>query len=254
MIDWLFFDVGNVLFDDAPQDFHAMKYFHRAIVRSQPDYTFAKMLADREELGKKGEKLILGRIAARFLVPDDIMTTYRQARRDLADRYDEINLLLPQVPQVIESLARQFKLGILANQPTECRASLARRGLLNHFQVVAISDELRLRKPDPAIFEWALAQAAIDPRRAVMIGDRRDNDIVPAAQLGMKTIWIDWPSHRHKSWFPTDDDSLLFLASSDRVPYFGDHRHLTPEPDWTASSLAEVPEALEQLVRSIDPA
>lgn len=32
--------------------------------------------------------------------------------------------------------------------------------------------------------------AKCKPENAVMIGDRIDNDIVPAKQLGMKTIWI----------------------------------------------------------------
>ena len=40
------------------------------------------------------------------------------------------------------------------------------------------------------IFEIALERSRCRPENAVMIGDRIDNDIVPAKQLGMKTIWI----------------------------------------------------------------
>lgn len=248
MIDWLFFDVGNVLFDDAPQDFAAMKYFHQAIVEQHPDYSFEQMLLDREELGRQGEKLILGQIAIRYLDAERVAQVYKRARQELASRYDEVNLLLPSALSVVQSLASRFRLGILANQPAECRASLARRGLLDHFVVVAISDELKMRKPDPSIFQWAIHQAGISPAKAIMIGDRRDNDILPAAKIGMKTLWLDWPSHRMRSWFPIDPDAQLFLASSDRVPYFGDHRHLKPDPDATASTLDDVPTAITRLV------
>ena len=46
------------------------------------------------------------------------------------------------------------------------------------------------QNPDRRIFEIALERSGCKPENAVMIGDRIDNDIVPAKQLGMKTIWI----------------------------------------------------------------
>jgi len=35
-----------------------------------------------------------------------------------------------------------------------------------------------------------LERAGCKPEEAVMIGDRIDNDIVPAKSLGMRTVWI----------------------------------------------------------------
>ena len=40
------------------------------------------------------------------------------------------------------------------------------------------------------IFHRALIAASCLPDSAVMIGDRLDNDIVPAKRVGMKTVWI----------------------------------------------------------------
>lgn len=45
-------------------------------------------------------------------------------------------------------------------------------------------------KPDIRIFEYALDKANCIPQDACMIGDRLDNDILPAKSLGMKTVWI----------------------------------------------------------------
>ena len=63
-------------------------------------------------------------------------------------------------------------------------------GLLEYIDVVAASAELGVSKPNRAIFERAFEMADCAPNEATMIGDRLDNDIIPAAELGMVTVWI----------------------------------------------------------------
>lgn len=46
-----------------------------------------------------------------------------------------------------------------------------------------------MAKPDPRIFIEALRQSSCIPAETVMIGDRFDNDIMPAKKLGMHTVW-----------------------------------------------------------------
>ena len=36
----------------------------------------------------------------------------------------------------------------------------------------------------------ALDKAGCRPEDAIMIGDRLDNDIIPAKKMGMKTVWV----------------------------------------------------------------
>lgn len=52
------------------------------------------------------------------------------------------------------------------------------------------SAEEGISKPNPRIFEIALGRADCKAEHAVMIGDRIDNDVVPAKKMGMKTVWI----------------------------------------------------------------
>ena len=47
-----------------------------------------------------------------------------------------------------------------------------------------------MKKPDLRIFRIALERADCKPEEAVMVGDRIDNDIIPANKIGMKTVWI----------------------------------------------------------------
>lgn len=52
------------------------------------------------------------------------------------------------------------------------------------------SAEAGCAKPDLRLFEMALQKAKCDPSDAIMVGDRLDNDIIPAKKLGMKTVWV----------------------------------------------------------------
>ena len=55
---------------------------------------------------------------------------------------------------------------------------------------MAASAELGIAKPDRLIFERAIELAGCQLQNAVMVGDRLDNDIIPAKALGLKTVWI----------------------------------------------------------------
>lgn len=61
---------------------------------------------------------------------------------------------------------------------------------MKYINLVVASAEEGVAKPDKKIFEIALERSGCKPENAVMIGDRIDNDIVPAKIIGMKTIWI----------------------------------------------------------------
>lgn len=246
LIDWVFIDVGNVLFNDDPQNFHAYRLMHETIELRHPNYTFDDMLTERESRACRGEDFILSAIAHQFLRPEEAKTIFHTIRKYLIETYDQNNLQNPGVVPVLDTLRSRWRLGILANQPPECRNSLTRRGLLNYFDVVAISDELGLHKPDVGLYEWAILQSGCNPSRAVMIGDRRDNDISPASRLSMRTILVHWPECRSRGWNPDDPQAQAFLDSCDRVPLFS-AVPVGPEPDCTVHSLAEIPAALTTL-------
>ena len=63
-------------------------------------------------------------------------------------------------------------------------------GIGKYFDVVMASAEAGCAKPDLKIFSMALDKAGCRPEDAIMIGDRLDNDIIPAKKMGMKTVWV----------------------------------------------------------------
>jgi 5'-nucleotidase len=252
MIDWVFLDVGNVLFNDDPQNFEGYRLLFDTLRLRHPNYSFDQMLAEREERARAGENFILYTIAKRMLPENEAKISLRNIRELLIESYDRHNLWDEGQRGALDELRVRWRLGIIANQPTECRNSLKRRGLLEYFDVVAISDERHLHKPDLALFEWALAEAGCDPARTVMIGDRRDNDIDPANRASMRTIHYRWPDCRSKGWNPPDPRAQAFLDSCDRVPLFS-AVPVGAEPDLTITSLEEAPAAVAKLAEMEGP-
>jgi putative hydrolase of the HAD superfamily len=60
-----------------------------------------------------------------------------------------------------------------------------------------LSGEVGARKPEPAIFEAALAELDVAAEDAVFVGDRLVDDVAGAAAVGMTTV--------HALWFRVDD-------------------------------------------------
>ena len=57
--------------------------------------------------------------------------------------------------------------------------------------MIATSDDWRVTKPDPGFFEKVIEVSPVSPGETLYVGDRLDNDIVPAARLGLRTALVN---------------------------------------------------------------
>jgi FMN phosphatase YigB (HAD superfamily) len=101
-----------------------------------------------------------------------------------------LETLQPGAVETLKALARRYRLGLIANQPAGTEARLAHYGIRSYFSVIISSTEEGVRKPDPAIYELGLQRAQVRANRAVMVGDRLDNDIIPSIEVGLHAVWI----------------------------------------------------------------
>jgi FMN phosphatase YigB (HAD superfamily) len=67
----------------------------------------------------------------------------------------------------------------------------ARLGILRHFDAVLDSGKLGVEKPDPRIFEAALARFGTAASRALHLGDTYATDVVGARAAGLRAALID---------------------------------------------------------------
>lgn len=119
----------------------------------------------------------------------------------------ELEIIYPQVNHVLNSLSVKYNLGIIANQNKGLSERLRQFGIYDYFNIVVSSSDVGFVKPDEQIFKFALKQANCSAQNAYMIGDRLDNDIIPAQHIGMKTVWIKqgfgkWGNPDKLSTFP----------------------------------------------------
>ena len=96
------------------------------------------------------------------------------------------------------ALARVFPEGggrtaFLSNGVPEAMARIrADRPLEQWFDVVIVSCEVGVTKPDPAIFELCLTRLNVKPRHALFVDDRTEN-LKGAAKVGLRTFHFAGP-------------------------------------------------------------
>lgn len=83
-----------------------------------------------------------------------------------------------------------YKLAVVANQAEGSKSRLRKWNMLSYFDFVLASFEAGVAKPDKEIFLRAIKKSNAKICDCVMIGDRLDNDIKPAKELGLKTVLI----------------------------------------------------------------
>lgn len=182
-VDVVFFDVGGPLYGDRP-------YYEgllAGIKQVRPDADEREFWTEFQECRRDQRGPFTQRLVSRFV---DGADAERAIERGKAAWSYPPDSLQPDARGALESLHGEYRLGVLANQERWIRDTLARDGLDRFFDIWAISAEVGADKPDPRIFEHALQEAAVAAERCVMIGDRLDNDIVPARSHGMRTIWL----------------------------------------------------------------
>ena len=98
--------------------------------------------------------------------------------------------LYPDASRTIEALREAgYRIAIVANQPAIRTDELRAVGI--DAEVVAMSEWMGVAKPDPGFFARALElMGSPQPSEVAYVGDRVDNDVLPAQSAGMRAIWI----------------------------------------------------------------
>jgi HAD superfamily hydrolase (TIGR01549 family) len=144
-----------------------------AVAAGVPEEDVFQRAIELYKQNKKGDKIIAEELSV-----------------DLPEWSSEDEILYSGAEDVLKSLSEKYKIGVIANQPLGTADRLEAFGLLKYIDIVVASAEEGVAKPDKRIFDIALERAGVIPEEAFMIGDRIDNDILPAKNIGMKTMWL----------------------------------------------------------------
>ena len=136
---------------------------------------------------------------------DAFPSTFQLPRHDMQDFWDQQFPYCFSIDQhmlkVLQTIKKQVQVGIITNGSTQRqKAKITHTGLASYFDVILISEEVGLTKPDKRIFELALHQLQVQPNEALFVGDDLAKDIAGCQRARMKGIWYN----PHRLTNPTD--------------------------------------------------
>ena len=139
--------------------------------------------------------------------PQHVRASIRRLLREHAERDDALAdrafeaythawprhlTLFPDTLATLDAARQLAPLALITNgTSSEQRLKIERLGLLGHFDVVSISQEVGALKPHGAIFAHALDALGVRPEAALHIGDDQHADVHGAREAGLTAVWLN---------------------------------------------------------------
>lgn len=99
------------------------------------------------------------------------------------------NHLFDGARDVLEYLNKKYRLHIITNGFDQIqRRKINNSNIGHYFHTITNSEMAGVKKPNPLIFEYALAKAETQKERSIMIGDCLDADVRGALNYGLDAI------------------------------------------------------------------
>lgn len=171
MIRAIIFDYFDVLVYDT--------YWHTVVARAKQKNAMDELFTIRDDLnlGRSGWQLFCERIGS-------IMGVDAAA---VADGYEQIELN-SELIDYLEELKTSYDIALLSNaEKTQLMPQLKRKNIDILFDVIGISSEFGMIKPEPTIYTQFALKLGLQPAECVMIDDNADN-VMGAKAAGLNAI------------------------------------------------------------------
>jgi len=174
----VFFDVGETLIDETTE------YGSWADWLGVPRHTFSAMFGAVIARGEDYRE-VFQHFRPGFDLEVERQRRYKAGLGEFFNGRD----LYPDVRSCLGELKRRgFLVGVAGNQTA--RAGTLIRELHLPADLIATSDDWGAAKPSVAFFDKLVAAAGVDRNDILYVGDRVDNDVLPAHRAGLRTAWI----------------------------------------------------------------
>ncbi|MCC8146092.1 MAG: HAD family hydrolase [Bacteroidales bacterium] len=152
----------------------------------QPGFTFRDVLLAKTELQIKWL------VDKSFLTENSKTSQYSIAVSNQC--YNFVRSVLKDAIPILQALKRKYPLVLVSNFYGNIDTVIKDFELDSYFEQIIESAVVKVRKPDPAIFELGVQALKMLPEEVVVVGDSYKKDIVPARTIGCQTIWINGPA------------------------------------------------------------
>jgi HAD superfamily hydrolase (TIGR01549 family) len=202
-LTWVAFDVGETLIDET------RIWGIWADVLGVPRLTLGAALGAVIERGRPFQSMfdLVG-------APD-----WRTHSADVERRFGGFEAvdLYPDARRSMAALReRGLRLAVVANQPASRTAELRAIGV--DADVITMSGEIGVHKPDPSFYAETLRLLG-DPEPATVayVGDRVDNDVLPAHAAGLRAVWVRRGPWGRIQSLPAPDAADLVVDNLDEL-------------------------------------
>lgn len=94
-------------------------------------------------------------------------------------------------PTLRKLQVRGYRLAVISNWEPSLSATLDQLGLARYFETIVVSSVEGIWKPDPGLFEVALARLRVPAPQTLYVGDQIDRDALAARAVGMQALLLD---------------------------------------------------------------
>jgi len=113
---------------------------------------------------------------------------------------------LVDIEKLLIELSAEYKVALLSNAWLEAPRQLLRdRGYSRWFDVMVVSFDIGISKPDKRIFQHTLNVLGVEAHEAVMVGDSIKADIEGAINSGLQAVWVDYEGTREWTGYSLDN-------------------------------------------------
>lgn len=141
------------------------------------DTTYAKAIT-----GELSRKKVLS------IISKNVKTSVRKLEKIIKKSYKKNFIQNNQLYRLVYRLKKKgYKIGILSDQWYLSKEALVLKRKIKKFNLVLVSCDLGMRKPDLKIYKLLMKKLKLKPREILFI-DNQEWNIKPAKKLGIKTI------------------------------------------------------------------
>jgi len=141
---------------------------------------FGSDSAREASLGKITEEQHWADVMRRLHLPES-------ETQSIVDEFFAGDVIDRDLVDFLRGLRDNFKVGLISNAWSGLRPWIVSRKFDDAFDVMVISAEMGVMKPDPRIFQYALEQLDVAPAEAVFVDDVIEN-VDAARQAGMQGL------------------------------------------------------------------
>lgn len=191
----LLFDLGDVIWDECL----AIRYImdtaldilrEQGVVLGYDEWytSYYKAAAEKQIKHNRTYRTIMN-LVNDYKLTEYVMNVLDKELKSIGlDSFAKLHPLRENIGKILSDLKSKYIMGVASNQSNLGKELFRSYNLCEFFDKEYFSCDLNVKKPDRKFFEYILQDLCVKSDDIIMVGNRKDIDIIPAKEIGMKTI------------------------------------------------------------------